>query len=1350
MPTEIEQVRFEFSQAGADQVERAYGGIEDASKAAAEAGISGITKTNAALEDLQKTQKSANALFRQHVGAMATLSSGFRTAASAAMDVASATAAATRSFVASGRAAELGSASVDLLTSSYKKARKGMKALSGAGEELVAGLGRAAQVGGEVLEFATAGEQVQSLAKQFTALGGTGQDLERLRDATAGLVDTATLQRLANQANLAGISLKSTIGLLNVSAGAALQQGADFEDFAERAIVGVSRRSAQRLDDLGIILGNTGQIYSDFAQEAGKNVGALTKDEQTLAVVNDILNTSTKQLAAVQDAQGQVIARAGVNFKNLRVELQQAVATSLKTSGALDIIAASTPRLQAGLEGLAGAAGPALGTAFEALTGLIPLVEAGFQNAASTLQIVGPLLSEVTQVAGPLFGAFRELTGPLREVAEAARPIIATLGTGLIDVIKTVSPLVGDLAKTFAGILTELQPVVSVVVQLLSKALRPLVGIVRSLLPLLTAAAKILSAGFSAVEPVLSVIFALLEPLLDLTGLWTQGIVTLIEVALTPFILALEAVGTVLGIVADGITSGMNAIGVSIRTTSEEARGETAALGASFTELGSKSSFAAEQVALASQKIDSSLRGIERTGALATTNLIKQIQDTDKTFSEFEARLSTAGIVLTAEQMRDLAMAFGETSGEAGKAKAQYNEVNLALGVMATTGGRTTTELARMSRALREGGSAAKALEVATAFAGVEIKGLQSSLDLVANSLKLDAEAAKFGSQEVSKLADSMAAVTAAGGNANQVFTDLGAGLVENVEDISAFTDLTTQTKAGIFELEEALLPTIDAVQAFRQAELDLFDAQQALLAGDAGARAQVDQARQEFEQAAQFVQEMGATQGELSVILDEMATTEQRLVGISSVVARHFELSNEAAQRAIINSDTFFGQLIAGIEQVEAIGEQARAEGLLRDKAAEAQRKKRRGKGKQIRAAREKLILEARLEGLPEIERKIEEAALAYQKNMKIAGKSVEAQIAAQQLNFLQTVPLAARAVEIETRQLLGRIGGTFGAFGDQIIAKGAAGQIADSFLAIPANLSAVFSGDAAAANEAIIDSWLAGMVDNFRQQGESAAAVFATPALDVGAIMQERGAAGLAAAQTTIAEFQALEQQFGETDPATQAFLEGASAIEQTLLGLSEGFEAAGQSILDYNDAQAQLAAGAITASEAATLQGRAIKQGVSGSLRASKTVALGFIKDTKKRAITQGLFEAAESIASFAVGDLIGGGLHAAASAKYFALSAAGGGSVSAGAGAGAGAGAAAGGGGGRDERQRRELTAAPIQRRTEQQTTTINMFSSLDTRPPGEIVNDALNRFAADNTGAQGAAGMINEQASAGGM
>jgi hypothetical protein len=127
---------------------------------------------------------------------------------------------------------------------------------------------------------------------------------------------------------------------------------------------------------------------------------------------------------------------------------------------------------------------------------------------------------------------------------------------------------------------------------------------------------------------------------------------------------------------------------------------------------------------------------------------------------------------------------------------------------------------------------------------------------------------------------------------------------------------------------------------------------------------------------------------------------------------------------------------------------------------------------------------------------------------------------------------------------------------------------------------------------------------------------------------------------------EFQKHMAELGE---ATERVMGPLDQLVNHEKGASDGMKAFGASAAGTS-AAVNVFANETDASKSATDR---FVQGLSPAISASGTAASAFVKDTKRKALIQGSFETASSIAAFATGNLIGGAGHAAAAAAFFAL-------------------------------------------------------------------------------------------------
>ena len=137
--------------------------------------------------------------------------------------------------------------------------------------------------------------------------------------------------------------------------------------------------------------------------------------------------------------------------------------------------------------------------------------------------------------------------------------------------------------------------------------------------------------------------------------------------------------------------------------------------------------------------------------------------------------------------------------------------------------------------------------------------------------------------------------------------------------------------------------------------------------------------------------------------------------------------------------------------------------------------------------------------------------------------------------------------------------------------------------------------------------------------------------------------------AAQLLEEEREEFQKHMSELAEATERVMGPLDQLVNHEKGASDGMKAFGASAAGTS-AAVNVFANETDASKSATDR---FVQGLSPAISASGTAASAFVKDTKRKALIQGSFETASSIAAFATGNLIGGAGHAAAAAAFFAL-------------------------------------------------------------------------------------------------
>jgi colicin import membrane protein len=398
---------------------------------------------------------------------------------------------------------------------------------------------------------------------------------------------------------------------------------------------------------------------------------------------------------------------------------------------------------------------------------------------------------------------------------------------------------------------------------------------------------------------------------------------------------------------------------------------------------------------------------------------------------------------------------------------------------------------------------------------------------------------------------------------------------------------------------------------------------------------------------------------------------------------------------------------------------------------AAPAEEKRRRGGGGRGRD-RAELLARAERVGLSELEERRRDIEEQFKKDLKTARK-VESLVAAATkihtdaiANLLEEriAGLAARgAAAADT--LAGFVGGVTDQFKEQ---QELVSQIKDSLASDEDRQISQLSDQMNARLELVsgnLEAEIFVRLDHARQLGEIEDARAAQEAENLQLAQEKREEDQRARELERQKRFAAFDEVRAMTDELAGEF--SGDNVDQRaamLLGAADALLISGSAVdrlmTDLGAVAQSLADNEITAAQA-TLRT------VSGALSAAGAITGGTIKNVKTRAKVLGALESALALASFAELNIPGGIAHTAAAVKFFSL-------------AGGGAGTVEPAKDARKqtrERNRRtslSRTTLPSDNRFGgQQQINMNFFSSLDARPPGEIVVDAANAVAREGRG-----------------
>lgn len=130
---------------------------------------------------------------------------------------------------------------------------------------------------------------VQSMGKDAES------EFQKIKKASAGLVDNKSLVESANKAMSLGISIESLAGLMEIARVKARDMGTNTTSAFNDIAIGIGRASPKILDNLGIMV-KIGTANEAVAASIGKTVEQLTDKEKQMAVERAVLEAGKESL----------------------------------------------------------------------------------------------------------------------------------------------------------------------------------------------------------------------------------------------------------------------------------------------------------------------------------------------------------------------------------------------------------------------------------------------------------------------------------------------------------------------------------------------------------------------------------------------------------------------------------------------------------------------------------------------------------------------------------------------------------------------------------------------------------------------------------------------------------------------------------------------------------------------------------------------------------------------------------------------------------------------------------------------------------------------------------------------
>ena len=221
----------------------------------------------------------------------------------------------------------------------------------------------------QIAEASKAGAESIMVAEAFERLGGTADDMERFKAATAGFINETQIQQLHNLAgtydNIASTDLDPLITRM-VDVAAATGKTANVMAELEQGLVGIEKGEAGGFERLGFTMAEV----EDRARELNAEFDTLSASgklaEKRAAALSLTLETD---LGSASDSAAASILQTDAEMQNMISDVEVLTAELLESSGVLD-------KFQEGLES----------------------TRAGMQENSGSIRLVSNLLESATDV----------------------------------------------------------------------------------------------------------------------------------------------------------------------------------------------------------------------------------------------------------------------------------------------------------------------------------------------------------------------------------------------------------------------------------------------------------------------------------------------------------------------------------------------------------------------------------------------------------------------------------------------------------------------------------------------------------------------------------------------------------------------------------------------------------------------------------------------------------------------------------------------------------------------------------------------------------------------------------------
>ena len=187
------------------------------------------------------------------------------------------------------------------------------------------GLLKIAMDGVEFAKLAADAEQASdAFTKVVTDMGADAEEeFSKIKEASKGLISEADIKQSATTALSLGVPLEKLSQLMEVARAKSREMGTDAKNAFNDLAKGIGRGSPLILDNLGLTI-KLSEANQKMADQLGKTVGELSKEEKQLALTNAVIEAGAASVDRFADAglsSKENLQLFNATMKDLKVEI---------------------------------------------------------------------------------------------------------------------------------------------------------------------------------------------------------------------------------------------------------------------------------------------------------------------------------------------------------------------------------------------------------------------------------------------------------------------------------------------------------------------------------------------------------------------------------------------------------------------------------------------------------------------------------------------------------------------------------------------------------------------------------------------------------------------------------------------------------------------------------------------------------------------------------------------------------------------------------------------------------------------------------------------------------------------